>query len=296
MGAKTKTLLRAAAMALLLTSAGAMADIAEPETLPDTLALLAERLKAELPDAGLILNEEDISLRFYPDGLPENEGSDAPAPPPGGMTFYPDNLHHALRSAASDTERATILDNFIQSTLYAGTDADAPLDPGRLMPVLRVRGFGSDLGVDAPLSRPFAGAISLFLVEDLPSQLKYVVPSGLAPLELEEDAAFARARGNLLARGLEPRIEGDQIKMLVLDGNFESSMMLDIAFWQRLDQDMGTIGAIVAARDLVLFADIDDSAARKALVDLVRQHFPTLSYQVSDELLRFTGDGWELAN
>lgn len=257
------------------------ADILRPETLDDTLALQLEALNSDPRIIAPVIDPTDKSIRF-------SLGGDTP------YIIYPDNLHKLLQGAESDASRQAVLDSFIQRSLGGLFDAtaEAPIDPATILPVIREGNFGKIDDGDPPVSRVLAGALSIFLVQDLPTSLSYIRASDLAGLGLEEDAAFALAQSNQAARQWMPKIEGDGLYFLQLDGNFEASLLLDNAFWDFVEAEIGPVLLTASNRDVVLFGPKDDPEARRILTQLAQKYVTEGSYALSAQLMVRQDGGW----
>lgn len=267
-------------IALFLLTTPVLADIPRPETLSDTLTLLRDA-HAERPGMVRVwIDWQDQSV------LLQNEGDTEPS------RTYPDNLHLLLQQAESGAERQAILDRFMRAT-----DPTPELAAESILPVLRWKGFGDGLS-DGPdmISRPFSGEIAVFYVQDLPERVAYPERGALLALVGEAEALHVLAQDNLrhYSAGKVELLRGEYLNMVLLDGMYESSLLLDDTFWHARQSEMGRIVAAVPARDVLLFTDADTPGGVAALVDAIASNRETFAYPNSENLLEWTGAGWQL--
>lgn len=258
-----------------------LADIPRPDSLEDTLALQLEALQADPRILDPVIDTSDKSITFKAaDGT--------------GYTSYPDNLHKLLRAAQSDAERQTQFDDFMRNSIDGlfAIAQESQIDSANILPVIRETGFSNAAQDDQPVSRPLAGNLSVFLVEDTPSSLSYLRPSDLDALGLAPQDAFALAQTNRLARQWQPKIEGDGIYFLQLDGNFEASLLLDAALWDFVEEKIGPVLVTASNRDVVLFGPASDPEVRRVLTQLAKKYVAEGSYALSAQLMVRKDDGW----
>jgi len=139
----------------------------------------------------------------------------------------------------------------------SGAAADAPLDPARLVPVVRSR---EALPADAPV-RPLFPESPLFIGLALDGQhtRRLVRRIDADLLRMPEARLFLTARANLtLAASTLRRERLGPVVRLHLDGDLDSSLLVVDALWQAVVADVG--GAVVAAapaRGALLYAPVD---------------------------------------
>ena len=265
----------------------AWADVARPETLDDTLTLMRDQFVGDprVTSTNIDLEQRYISFQI----------GDGPL-----QISLPDTIHSALQNAANDTAREKALVQFIDFTISASQSAapEAALDLTQIYPVIRPKGFGvetiqpsfdsvpetghfgeeNEEEQSAPVTLPFAADMEIFFAQDKDQVIEFVTLDHLAQLELTKRELLDIARKNLQARDWNLNIEGgDGLHIISLDGNFETGFMLNQSFWQGVDVGLGSIVAVVAARDLVLFVDSDVENAvenLRTLVDPSINQFP----------------------
>lgn len=272
-----------ALLLLALIALPARAEIARPERLEDTLALMAEALAGADWVERVEIDAADHALSVTHQGRDE------------AMTAYPDNLHRNLQNAASGSERQQILDDFLASQREIATLP--PMSAKDILPVIRSKDFaaGTPLDNGGLASQAFVGDMVVFYVHDTPRSMSYVSVETRDELGLDQGALHALALANFDARGFEPAFQGEAITMLTLDGNYEASFLLMSELWETLDSQQGTIGAVALARDVVLFGDLELEGLGGALQQIAADNFANMSYAISPELIYWQGGAWHLA-
>lgn len=256
------------------------ADVPRPETLDDTLNIMADAYR----DTGLFesvtVDAQDQSVSLT------REGDSA-------YTSYPDNLHLILQGAESDAERQGLLDDFIAAMVEQATRSSEEVpDASLIVPLVRVQDFAAEAGDMGPVSDPFVGDMRIFYAFDYPSSFAYVTQESLDDLGLDPADLAAVAQENFDARGWAPELQGDGIWMLTFDGNFEATFLLNDAMWRGFDEQLGTILMMALARDLILFTDADIEGAEAEMHRIADENFDQLSYQLSKRLYQWTDAGW----
>jgi hypothetical protein len=262
----------------------AWADIKLPETLDDTLLMMQEKFASDQRVSATDIDLEQRYISFRINGGPL-------------QISLPDTIHQSLLDAADDAARELALDQFIDFTISASQSVatEAVLDLKRVIPVIRPTGFGSEnvprsfgrvpdyAGLDeeqlsAPISVPFAADMEVFFVQDKDQVIEFVTVDHLEQIDLTPTGLLDIARANLQTRDWDLKIEGgDGLHIISLNGDFETSFMLNTGFWQGVGVGLKRIVAVVAARDLVLFVDGDVEGAvenLRTLVDPSVNQFP----------------------
>ena len=271
-----------AAFALLvITGMAALADTPRPKTPMDTLRLLqAAALSAGIADKATIdRGRQALILR---------RGAEE-------FVSYPDNLHILLRSAGSEAERTAILNEFVAAMKESLPLADTPPQLSRIMPVIRHRDYAKVAnGADRTVSLPFAGELRIFLVEDLPQSTPFLIETDLKLLKTTETALLAQAQKNFarLARKAQTEGAADDFRLRILDGNYESSLLLDAAFWNKQLRDHGAVYAAIPARDLLIFYAGKDPNKPREMARMVKGLISRLHHPISTQVMRWDGKRW----
>ena len=282
--------LLSAAVLTIACASSAQAQLARPDTLEDTLTQLQNEFQKDPRISQTTIDLEQRYLSFRID--------DGPL-----QISLPDTIHDTLQSSADDETREDALAQFVTFSINAAIAAapDALPTLERIYPVIRPLGFGAEAAfnefdhtpvrdafsarpskeeeaLSKPVSLPFAANMEVFFVHDGDQVIDFITAQDLEQLELTPDGLLNIATLNLQNRDWDLTIEGgDGLHILSLDGNFETSYMLNRPFWEGVDVGLGTIVAVVAARDLVLFVDGDEAGAvenLRTLVDPATNEFP----------------------
>ena len=287
-------LLRALVIWLMLAMPmGAQTPV--PQSIADTLELMRGAYQADPRVSNVIVNFDQKYLSFQVDG------SDT-------QISFPDNLHILLTQAQTDAERTEILNRMAQSAIQSivALTLDVPFDVANVIPIVRNATYGIDVllvdGHDTniqemtPLiSFPFVGDMRIFLVEDAPKVVKFLTKADLQTTELGVDALLLEAVMNARSGLEDVKIENQGgLSFLIFDGNYETSFLTTPSLWNDLDTQIGTIVAVVAARDLVLFVDGDDATALADLREVIKPEISQFSYPISTTLITWKDGRWSL--
>lgn len=268
----------------------AFADIERPTTLNDTLGLLLERLLPEFPDA--VLNSVDRNITLDKDG---------------DTTINPDNIHAVLQTTPDGAEREAALENFVAAMTDAMNEPardTSQLPLGRIYPVLRHASFadGAADGGNAALRdgglyfERYAGDMILVYAIDYPDRVAYLTRQDLRDADVYPAQMTEAAFANLAEKTDIARFEGNGVSfMVVVDGFYESSMVLNDAMWasvsERLDDE---IVMIVPSRDVLVIAPRRETAEVDFL-DSVRQDVLTNgTHQLSDLMYVWRDGRWQV--
>ena len=286
----------------------AQADIARPETLDDTLNLMHEQF---IDDPRVTSTTMDLEQRYISFRI-----NDGPL-----QISLPDTIHKTMQEAMSDTERRQAIVQFINFTIEVSQSVSpgAALELTKIYPIIRPTDFGSepfeeepfdkfhpkDFGTkrfrdrdqeeaqSLPVTLPFVADMSLFFVQDNEQIIRFVTVNDLSQLELDAADLKNIALKNLQGRAWDLKIDGgDGLYILSLDGDFETSFMLNHSFWQGVDVGLGSIVAVVAAPNLVLFVDGDVEGAIENLRTLVDPMTNEFAVPISTTPLKWNNGIW----
>lgn len=233
----------------------------------------------------------DISISLSPDISIKIEHSD------GGIhTINPDNTHDRILQTDNEAERQEIISDFVEINVPIAfakqepTLSEATLD--NLLPIVRAQ-----LNIDDEsnaIVRQLTSDIYLYLIIDTDYGINFIPYSELEDFGMEEHELWEQAYSNLSAK-LDGEVEihsNGELSMVVVDGFYESSILLETAFWRQIEKDMvGFPVTAVEARDLCLFADSGKPASIQQLQDAVNEE-KQLSHAISGTLLKFTDGVW----
>ena len=266
---------------LLSFATASSAQIGRPETRMDTLGILAEAFRNAPEIKAVDVNRGDVSLVLT---MPDDSQ----------VTSYPDNLHLQLQTAESDVQRQGMVDGFVRNLVEGFAQSDRPIIAENIFPVIRRAGYGQAQGGPQPFAWPFVGGLQILFAEDLPTSLRYLTEAQITALSLTPETIGPIAMENFLRHEVPMQIEGNGPYILISDGNYEASYLLDVGLWQRVDAKLGSVILIVPARDLVIFADGDIAGNEALLRGYAKQAIPEMSYPLSEAVLVWKGNHWEV--
>jgi len=277
-------------MCVLCLCGPALSDIERPDTIEDTLSLLLDRLKPTFPNARINEAEQNIALDWD-----------------GGQIVNPDNIHAVLQTTDDAGEREDALNSFVTvmtSAMLEPARDTATLPMDQIYPVLRHQSFAQatgDGGVtlsedNALYFEPYLGDMILVYAIDYPDRVAYVTRADLRDAGVAGDAMKAAAWDNFGAKRAIARFEGNGISfMAIVDGFYESSMMLDDELWNSVSARWNDdIVMIVPARDLLIVAPFGETA-EVAFLDQIRVDVLTTgTHQLSDLTYLWQDGRWQV--
>lgn len=211
--------------------------------------------------------------------------------------------HHRTGGLSVDQALASVL-----GALEAQVSGQAPepLDPGRVLPLVRDEDYLREIEAHAaqaradPAERPFQAPLTGELVvlygEDAEGHLSVLLPGRLAGSGLAPEGLAARARDNLARRLPQARVVDVQgLYSVELDGTYESSLLLVDAFWTAERFPVrGEIVAAVPARHVLLVTGTGHPERVAALRELARRGVAEWDHALSATLLVRHGTRWEV--
>lgn len=267
------------ALALILAAGSATADIARPQSLDALLVVLQHAVEATGDATEVRPDATAHTLHLTWKGTQ--------------LVADPHNLFMAMQGAQTDAERQEMLDAYLAAFDDILRIESGALDPARLMPILRPSTFAEH----APegrvvVSKPWMAGLSVYLVEDNPSSTAYVTPDDLQAAGLDAETAQKTASANLEHLRAQFQPLGAKRWGLVLDGYYESSLVLDTELWRRFAEDQGKLIMVVPSRDTVVVDTSGDPKAIGALADFAQRTMQANPYPVSDQVFGWTGQAW----
>jgi len=177
---------------------------------------------------------------------------------------------------------------------------DVPLDPASVLPILRHWSFEELLPQDGDALESYrlvdiTRELSVFIVRDTPESVHYLGQSDLAGLFPDKQSLLVRALTNLYDLSQQIRVvkHDEVLYQVVLDGFYESSVLLLMPFWRDIqDQVRGDLVAAAPKRSVLLFTGDEEPYGVASLDFLAAQFQPEPDHPMATTLLRFTGDGW----
>lgn len=257
------------ALALCLLSLPVWADIPRPTSVEQTLALMLERLTPDFPDAAINWSDRNIAL--------DAEGT---------LILNPDNIHAVLQTIDDGAAREAELEGFL-ATVTASIDDD-PFDDGlpldRVFPVVRHQSLATFEGSEDLFVERAIGDLIVTYVIDYPDRVAYLTRTAMADAGVTEQVLATEATRNMALKQSHTEFRGGNgIYMAVIDGFYESSLLLDEALWADLAAQLGDDLIIaVPNRDILLLTTASDTAAVTFLDEIRAESLATGSHPLSE--------------
>ena len=269
---------------LFLPVSGLAESYARPETPADVVAMMQIQIERD-GRVDEVINHGDALEVFL---LGESRG-----------TLNPDNLFFELRKVETDGDRGDIISHHVSVMLdNLLQPPELTLDEttlGRVMPVLRFRGYGDETGI-AVLQTDFSPGLVIQYVLDSPDSVSVITANDLKSSGIEPERISGAAMGNLSQRRSDLGIGGDGIFYLEFDGYYESSFVLDMDLWRQIEAQIGPVMMAVPARDTVIFGPSEIPELPAILNQLASEISAENGGITSDEVFELTRDGWQLAH
>jgi len=149
---------------------------------------------------------------------------------------------------------------------------------------------------DAPVQKRLGNGLVLGYLVDRGGHFEYVLGRHLEAEGLTREALHEAALANLVQRvseGVQLHPVGDAFA-LILDGNFEASLLLLDGLWEESLAGYAPSGLVVAvpARDVLAFADSASPQGVEQLRDIVARTFDGGDHLLVSHLLRREAGAW----
>ncbi|WP_421703526.1 DUF1444 family protein [Aliiroseovarius sp.] len=268
---------------LFLLSTPVLADAQGPDPIEGTLHRLRVAVNIR-PDVEFAwVSPRDRSVAFRMAG--EHNGVEG--------RIFGGNLHRRLLEAKTQAEREVLV------TLYANPlPPPQELDPLTILPVLRRLDFLNEQESNRDLlTHPFPGGLVAVYAQDLPTRMAFPSRSHVAQIATSPKDLRSLAINNL-RRYAERRVEFQGglfgLTIVSLDGVYDTSLLLDETFWRDIDGRIGRVVAMAPSQDTLIYTDADIPGGVEYLVSLVTRTRNELSNPLSETLLEWTEDGWQV--
>jgi uncharacterized protein YtpQ (UPF0354 family) len=214
---------------------------------------------------------------------------------------YTARLDNAYASYVRDPNlRRELLRRHVAAGLE-GLRPDAPLDPSRVVPIIKDRKWLVEItrGTDIKnVFDDFNEQLVIVYAEDTPATIRYLTPkilqeSGFAKRQLR-DLAVANLRQ--LLREPEVRI-GPLVSLISVGGDYEASLLLFDNLWSsgQIKVD-GEIVVAVPSRELLLFTGSRNAEGLAKLQELATQAVRESPYSLNDTLFVYRNGIFEKLN
>jgi uncharacterized protein YtpQ (UPF0354 family) len=150
-------------------------------------------------------------------------------------------------------------------------------------------------GDDAPVLLDLKNGLCVAYLLDEGDRFVYVDQGDLSAAGLSQSELHGLALENLreFSRSkLRVEVHGD-VYAVLLDGNFEASLILVAELWERGVAKLLPNGCVAAlpARDVLAFCDSESSAGLEELRQVVRRVYPSGDHLLSERLYQRAADG-----
>ncbi len=218
-------------------------------------------------------------------------------------------LDNAYQQYLSDPgNRDEILELYITSFLEVLNQEEKPIDPDRIVPVIKDRGWieeiqasleerGGDAGeMPAYLCDRYNSELSVFFAEDSEKNIRYLTEDVFEEMDLPREELLTRAKRNLkeLLNGVEV-MGGDGIYMVKAGGDYEASLLLFDSLWNQEKMPVeGDYVVAIPARDLLIVTGTGHPEAIEKLREMASEGAAQFSYRLSPVLFVRQGTRFEV--
>ncbi|MET7420893.1 hypothetical protein [Dactylosporangium sp. NPDC005555] len=183
-------------------------------------------------------------------------------------------------------------------------NSEEPLDLSSVLPYAKAvtPPGGSELGSGLDLalvSRPFVGSLVTTYVVEVGAGLRFVSEDELNGVALTVDELHEQAVRNLAAYVGQRHLrtpEYHDIRPVLLDGNFEVSVMLLQELWDYFESQFGERSILVVAptRDILACCPASSQAGRAQLGQLIDRVWPTGDHRLTRDFYRRVDGSWHV--
>lgn len=216
------------------------------------------------------------------------------------LTAYLDNAYNqALRDPKLEDR---IIEQYAKS--LAESAVDGPLDPERIVPVVKDKRWLADMarslaadGGEAPehVTEDLNTELVIVYAEDTPRSIRYFSEAKLEEAGVKRAELRQRATENLMR--LLPGIEihsGELFSMLTAGGDYEASLLVVDDLWKSGDIKVdGEIVVVVPTRDLLLVTGSKNAAGIAKMEELAREAVRESSYSLTSTLFVYRDGKFE---
>src|SRR4030095_14147180 len=215
-------------------------------------------------------------------------------------------LDNAFRDyTMSPRDKQPILDRYVGALTESRATATAPIDPTRILPVIRDREFleqasqvprKADKAVEIA-SEQFNDDLYVMYVADSEHSVRYLSEADLEEAKVDRANLRAQAVENL--RRLYPEVQvmgANGLFMVRLDGTYESSLLLSERLAEQPVEVKGETIAAVPTRDLLLITGTLEREGLEMMRKIVAEASANASYRISPKMfIRRNGqfEAWE---
>lgn len=218
------------------------------------------------------------------------------------VTVYLGNLLATLNSDPdSSNDHVTRFAKTLADTLVK-EETPRPGELRRMLfPMVRHSGYidhiksaaGDGSKADAFVIAPIAADYWLVLGLDSPEFVKVAERETLTELSMSDAELIAQAKANFESRLTDVSIADGGVRMPILDGASEVSILAINSFWHAQAKELGgTIVAVAPSRDTLMYCAASDARCIEWIGKSAVDYVNTLPNAVSSALIEWTGEGW----
>jgi uncharacterized protein YtpQ (UPF0354 family) len=216
-------------------------------------------------------------------------------------------LDNAFRDySQSPKDKNAILARYVGALAESRANAATPIDPARILPVIRDREFveqagrlprNGDKGLDVA-SEQLNEELYVMYVADSEHSVRYLSEADLEAAKVDRANLRKQSMENL--RRLYPEVQmmgTNGLYMIRLDGTYESSLLLSERLWDLPDLKVkGEFLVAVPSRDVLVISGTLEREPLETMRKIVAEVSATASYRISPKLfIRRDGnfEAWE---
>lgn len=204
-------------------------------------------------------------------------------------------LDNAFRDYShSPKDKAAILARYVGALTESRACAGVPIDPARILPVIRDREFVEQANVlprngEKPIevaSEELNEDLYIMFVADSEHSVRYLSEADLEEAKVDRPILRKQAMENL--RRLYPEVQmmgTEGLYMIRLDGTYESSLLLSERLWEMPELKVkGEFLVAVPARDVLVISGTLEREPLEAMRKIVADVSAKASYRISPRL------------
>jgi uncharacterized protein YtpQ (UPF0354 family) len=217
-------------------------------------------------------------------------------------------LYNAYDAYQQDPARVeAVFTNYALALAQLGAVRDDPVDPERIVPVIKDRTWMSETLArvrahpkyqpgQEQVFEPYNDELLIFYAEDLPRGIRYLTEEGVQKWGLQRESLRPLAVRNLRALLPEVQVLGSGgLYLITAGGNYEASLLLFEPFWrERKLEVQGDYVVAIPARDTLLVTGSDDFEGMRRVREAVAQVYPQAPYRLTESLFVRRGEKFEL--
>ena len=217
------------------------------------------------------------------------------------MKSFLNNAYLEYNNAPNEIEE--ILNRYSDALIHFNEENNAEIDPKNIIPVIKNINFiHSNLELNPNFEKDglyekINDELYLFFVSNLPNSLKYIYKSEFENLDISMIDLKNIALNNLENIEESPQRQGEKgFYGLLLDGNFEASLIL-LDIWNKENFEVkGEIIVAIPARDVLLITGSEDQENLIKIKETTADIFNNGDHIISEKLFIYQNGKFEVFN